>query len=150
MLGPEQKPLPFQTTGVDVVQRATFNRIEWSGGEEPPENAFIIVSMPVGEFLVAHPELSKWYVFGPDTGPAACVRDGAGKIIGTKRLVFYAKPASVGYDCVICTHTNAPVGYCQSCGTDIVDEAVHIADTIIWVRKRALLRLPKDAPTPPE
>ena len=149
MHGPAQRTMPFQTTGVDVVERATFDRLEWLGGDEPADNKFIIVSMPVGEFLATHPTLCKWYVFGPDTGPDACVRDSVGRIVGTKRLVFYAKPSGVHYDCVICTNFNTPLGYCASCGTDISEQAVHVDGTMVWWRDGALLRLDKNAPTPP-
>ena len=49
----------------------------------------IVVSAMVGEYLAANP--AKWAgaVYSPDTSPASVVRDGAGQIVGVKRLMIY-------------------------------------------------------------
>jgi len=51
-----------------------------------PENAPILVSVPVGHFLTER----RIGVFGPDVGPLGVVRNDLGGIIGTKRFVQYS------------------------------------------------------------
>ena len=55
----------------------------------------LLVSMPVGNYLAANGLPPGWRervhaVYGPDTGPAAVVRDDSGQIRGTRALIRYA------------------------------------------------------------
>jgi len=96
-------------TGVDgelvripVVTSQRFKtEIKWPTSEEIPElsdeNAVILVSMPVGQFIAELNEDIPYNVGGPDTGPEGVVRDSEGQILGTTRFVWYrAKGTSVG------------------------------------------------------
>lgn len=51
----------------------------------------ILVSLPVGEYVRAHPAALPGYlmVLGPDTSPAHVVRNDKGQIVGTNALVMY-------------------------------------------------------------
>lgn len=137
----EQTELPFQHLGVPVVTKQTFDSVE--GSVDIPDGAHILVSMPVGEKLAMKPETVKWWVFGPDTGPDAVVRDGAGKIRGTTRFILYAVPHWTKYDCPICGEEKMPRGYCLSCGTDLTEECCHVDGTSLHIVDRKLERRPK-------
>ncbi len=54
----------------------------------------VLVSMPVGEHLRTYGKKMgiEVSVYGPDTSPDAAVRDGDGRIVGTKALVLYYDP----------------------------------------------------------
>ncbi len=51
----------------------------------------ILVSLPVGEYVRAHPDALPGYltVLGPDTSPAHVVRNDKGQIVGSNALVMY-------------------------------------------------------------
>jgi len=88
-----QKEISFPTVGLTVVNRQIFTSVE--GLADLPDASWILVSMPVGEYFASNRHQCKHWVFGPDTGPAAVVRDEKGQICGTKRLVFYSAPDGV-------------------------------------------------------
>jgi len=137
----EQKPMPFQTLGVPVVSRQVFDGVLWPAVDRHIEDgSWLLVSMPVGEYIAANPEACRHWVFGPDTGPGAVVRDQRGQIIGTKRLVFYCAPHNTMYTCPICGDHFYDRGHCPRCGEHITSEMLHVANTDLVVRGRALVR----------
>jgi len=106
-------PVPFEFLGVPVVESIPFDNFEVVG-PVPEEEAFLIVSMAVGEYFRNKP--SKWWIFGPDSGPGSVVRDSAGRISGVIRLLFYAAPAEKPLHCFVCAVVEDREGYCGGCG----------------------------------
>lgn len=85
----EQKPLEslnVDGVSIPVVTPPSFkSTIDWP----KIDCDAVLVSMPVGQIVQAHPESPPPYqVFGPDTGPDNVVRDG-GRILGTTRFIRY-------------------------------------------------------------
>jgi hypothetical protein len=148
LVGDPQKELPFQTLGVKVATHQTFKDVSWS--EPVPKGSWILVSMPVGEFFAAHKDKCDYWVFGPDTGPENAVRDQTGRIVGTKRLVFYAAPSGTETTCYICAAHWPAGGYCPSCGADCNDAMLHIEGTHLFVRDKKLVRTPTNVELPQE
>ena len=74
---------------LSVTAAPQFTSID--GPMEELLESVILVSMPVGEFIRAHRAdgFEATVVLGPDTGPAGAVRDGAGRIVGTRGIVMY-------------------------------------------------------------
>lgn len=75
---------------VPVVSAPTYVSIDGPVAELLKRT--LIVSMPVGEYIRQHrddAEFESMRVYGPDTGPEGVVRDGSGRIVGTRRLVMY-------------------------------------------------------------
>ena len=140
LLAKPQKELPFQTLGVKVFARQEF--IGVAGLGSIPEGSYILVSMPVGEFFAKHPELCDHWVFGPDTGPDAVVRNVTGRIVGTKRLVFYAAPRETENECYVCACHWKSGCYCPTCGTKTEEAALRINDTQLFFRDGRLFRTP--------
>ena len=71
----------------DVVTAPEFTAVE---GEVPAGAKYVLVSMPVGQWLAAHPDkFAGVGVLGVDSGPGQAVRDAGGAIIGARRLVLY-------------------------------------------------------------
>ena len=105
--------LPFEFLNVPVVESTTFDNFEVVG-PVPEEGAFLVVSMAVGEYFKNKP--SKWWIFGPDSGPGSVVRDSAGRITGVLRLIFYAAPTGRPLRCFVCTVVEDQEGYCRGCG----------------------------------
>lgn len=85
----------FNINDIPVVTKQNFIGFKWDDPAKVPckNNMVLLVSMPVGEYFAAHPELAEYTIMGPDTGPDGVIRDNAGKIIGTKRFILYAKQA---------------------------------------------------------
>jgi hypothetical protein len=144
-----QTDMPFQTLGVPVVTRQTFTSLIWPS-DDMPRKSWLLVSMPVGEFLATHPEQCEHWVFGPDTGPAAVVRDQRGQIVGTKRLVFYAAPRGTLRTCCSCSLYDFGVDpkSCPACDADIDDRMLYIAGTHLFMRQGKLIRTPKAVKLP--
>jgi len=151
-----QVELPFQTLGLPVVSKQTFTGIDWPMNRDLlipdyviPKGSWILVSMPVGEYLASHPDECEHWVFGPDTGPGGAVRDQQGQIYGTKRLVFYAAPKGTKHSCCVCAAYFPGPGYCPGCGTHIED-SFHIEGTHLFWRKGKVIRTPISVTLPPD
>jgi len=93
---PQDQLLDVQLDGsVPVV-----NAQKWIGIDESVEIdddvTHLLVSMPVGYYLgnetLDSGKYGRYWILGSDAGPQGAVRNEAGQIIGTRRLVFYAKP----------------------------------------------------------
>ena len=76
-------------TKVDVVGEPKYIGLEPDKLPDPLPKV-IIVSSLVGEYLANHPEIFPGVtVVVPDTSPGFVIRDKAGGITGTKRLIGY-------------------------------------------------------------
>lgn len=142
-----QIEVPFQTLGLPVVSRQKFNAVVWPtagwvADMSVPEKKWILVSMPVGEYLAAHPNECHHWVFGPDSGPDSVVRDQRGQICGTKRFVYYACPFGTEFACPICASWQPDFGYCRGCGQYLNEDCMHIEGTHLFFREGKFIRTP--------
>lgn len=135
--------LPFQHLGVSVVAKQSFTGVEWPVEHGIKDGAFIIVSMPIGDYFAANPSKCQHWVFGPDTGPDAAVRDEKGQIVGTKRLIFYAAPANTPSSCPCCVtwFEKSSNPYCPTCGFSNSDQCLFIEGTRLLIRDAELVRI---------
>jgi hypothetical protein len=92
-----QRELFRLNNGVPVWTPQKFNGIQLNGELDERNVDTVLVSMPVGHHLCLNrgrfrPHGKRFRVCGPDTSPDAVMRDGAGRITGTRRLVLYCSP----------------------------------------------------------
>lgn len=80
-------PESLRSTALSFVSAPRISGIE--GLPEYDEEIILLMSIPVGEFLAAHPEMWKGPVMGIDTSPAGAIRNFNGDITGTRNLVVY-------------------------------------------------------------
>lgn len=138
-----QIKLPFDHTGVSVVTKQTFVGVEWPVNHGIKDSAWILVSMPVGDYFAAHPKECKHWVFGPDTGPEAAIRNEKGQIVGTTRLIFYAAPFGTRSSCPCCAtwFEKTEYSYCPTCGYLNSDQCHFIEGTRLLIRDSQLVRI---------
>ena len=97
LLSEQQRELFVLSNGVPVWTMQEFNGIQLNGELDERNVDTVLVSMPVGQYLRERegrfrPDGKQFHVCGPDTSPDAAMRDGAGRITGTRRLVLYYSP----------------------------------------------------------
>lgn len=89
MASAEQHRVTTICDNVPVHEAQRFTDVIWP--ENLPDHVEgVIVSVTIdgtGQFCAGKSLAFK--VYGPDTSPAAAVRDQSGRIVGTKRLVMY-------------------------------------------------------------
>ena len=78
--------------GIPVYSPPEYTKLEGVPNDLMDENGEeigIIVSMPVGRYLMGNILPNRIHVYGPDMGPKNAVRNEKGQPIGTKALVKY-------------------------------------------------------------
>lgn len=84
----EQEQLgTLNTEKVPVFEAQFFNKCDMRAAIEL--GSVFLVSMPVGQHFSTRSHYLPYTFLGPDTSPAAVVRDDQGRILGTTRLVYY-------------------------------------------------------------
>lgn len=87
---------PDEPETVPIISAPIYTGIEMDDGSELPVLKRLIVSLLVAQYMVAHANQFALItaVYTPDTGPTGVIRDAAGRITGTRRLIRHL-PISV-------------------------------------------------------
>lgn len=85
----EGEPVLVGNLGNGIPVVLAPNYVGVTGLPFPDAGQTIVVSMPVGRYIQAGKMSWSGRVYGPDTSVAACVRDSAGRVVGTTRFVQY-------------------------------------------------------------